>query len=121
MDEGAGACARVAEVQGALAEEAIRDESDSIGDAAVDFNVGDEALALSGGVVDAEFAQTEHREAHPEDLPGAKVAVGLRGEVKVFGERFHRSDWSNFLRGGPRVWLARFGGGGGFDHHGQGR
>src|SRR6266705_2001060 len=37
------------------------------------------------------------------------MPVGLRGEVKVFGERFHLSDWaSNFLRGGPRVWLAGF-------------
>ncbi len=89
VDESGGDFAPVAEFEGTLAEAAVGHERDGIGDAAVDLDVGDEPLALGDGVVNAEFAQAEHGEAHAKDLPGAQMAVGLCGEVEVFGKGFH--------------------------------
>src|SRR5882672_5701731 len=99
----------VAKFQSAFAETAVGDERDGVGDAPVDFNVGNDALALGDRIVDAEFAQAEHREAHAEDLAGAKVAVGDRGELEIFSESLHGSkSSSSFLRGGPGMRLAGF-------------
>jgi hypothetical protein len=85
VNEGGGHFSPVAEFQGALAEPAICDERDGVGDAPVDLDVRDDAFALGDGVVDAEFAQAQHRETYAQDLPGTEMAVGHRGEVEVFG------------------------------------
>src|SRR6266404_2301643 len=109
IDESGGDFAPVAKFQSALAETAVGDERDGVGDAPVDFNVRNDALALGDRIVDAEFAQAEHREAHAEDLAGAKVAVGDRGELEIFSESLHGSkSSSSFLRGGPGMRLAGF-------------
>ena len=85
VDEGRGDFAPVAKFQGALAEAAVRDQRDGIGDAAVDLDVGDDAFAFGDGVVNAEFAQSEHGQAHAQDLAGAQVTVGDGRKVEVFG------------------------------------
>jgi len=95
IDESGSDFAPVAEFQGALAETAVGDQRDSIGDAAVDFNVRNDAFAFGDGIFDAEFAQAEHGEAHAEDLAGAEVAVGDGGEIEVFGEGLHFEMISN--------------------------
>jgi hypothetical protein len=88
ITESGGDLAPVAKFQGALAEAAVGDQSDSVGDAAVNLDEGDDAFALGDGV-EAEFADAEHGKAHAEDLPGADMAVGDGGEFEVFGEAFH--------------------------------
>ena len=87
--EGSGDLAPVAEFQGALAESAIRDEGDGIGDATIDLHEGDEAFAVGNGIVDAKFFQAEHGQANAEDLASADVTVGDGGEVEVLSEGFH--------------------------------
>ena len=75
----------VAELQGAFAQPASCDHSDRVGGAAVDFDEGDEALAvLALRVFNAQPFQAEHSQPHPEHLPGTDVAVGLFGVAKVF-------------------------------------
>ena len=91
IDEGGGHLAEVAEFQGALADAAAGDYADGVGGAAVDFDEGDEALAVgvevavgegSGArVVDAQLTEGEHGHADAEDLAGAEMAVGYFGVV----------------------------------------
>jgi len=90
--EGGGDFAPVAEFQGALAETAIGDERDGVGDAAVDFGKGDDAFAFGDGIGDAEFAKAVEGETNTEDLAGTEMAVGDGGEFEIFGEGFH-GDW----------------------------
>ena len=109
VHEGGGDLAPVAKFQGALAEAAVGDQRDGIGDATVDLHVSNQAFALGDGVVDAEFAEAEHGQAHAQDLAGAEVSVGGGGQFEVFSEGFHRSKCgSSFFRGRPRVRPARF-------------
>ena len=84
VDESGGDFAPIAEFQRALAKSAVGDKRDGVSDAAVDLYVRDNALALGDGIVDAEFAQPEHRQAHAENLSGAEVAVGHRGQLEIF-------------------------------------
>src|SRR5215472_5927516 len=92
VDKRCGHFSPVAEFKGALAEPASRDHAYGVGRAAVDFDEGDETLAVFAvRVVDAEFLQTQHREAHAQDLAGTEVTVGLFGVAKVFVEGFHKS------------------------------
>ena len=68
---------------------------DGVGGAAVDLDEGDEALAVfSVRIVDAEFLQAEHGEAHAQDLAGTEVSVGLFGVAKIFVEGFHGKAFS---------------------------
>ena len=56
VDEGGGHLSPVAKFQGALAEAASGDDGDGVGGAAVDFDEGDQALAVfTARVFDAEF------------------------------------------------------------------
>ena len=55
----------VAEFERAFAEAASRNDGDSVGGAAIDFDKSDEALSiLSPWIVNAEFLQTEHGETN---------------------------------------------------------
>jgi len=95
VDEGGGHFAPVAEFDGALAEAAAGDDGDSVGGAAIDFDEGDEALAVfrvdeTLGVVDAEALATQHRESDAEDLTGAEVAVGDFGLMEESVEGLHK-------------------------------
>ena len=90
--ESGGDFAPVSEFEGALAEAAIGNESDGVGDAAIDFGEGDDAFAFGDGIGDAEFAKAVEGQADAEDLSSAEMAVGDGGEFEIFGERFH-GDW----------------------------
>ncbi len=77
IDEGCGHLAPVAKFDGALAEAAAGDDGDGVGGAAVDLDIGDEALAVDAlWVVDAEAFAAEHSHAYAKDLASAQVAVG---------------------------------------------
>ena len=84
-----GDFAPVAEFQRALAQPTMGHNRHGIGDAAVDLNVGDQPLAFGDGIVDSEFPQAEHRQAHAENLPGAGVAMRLCGKFEILGKTFH--------------------------------
>ncbi len=92
VDESGGDFAPVAEFQGALAEAAVGDERDGIGDAAINFNVRNDALALGDGIVDAKFAHAKHGQAHAEDLAGAQMPVSDGRKLQIFGQGFHFID-----------------------------
>src|SRR5438552_172043 len=64
-------------------------ERKRIGNAAIDLNVGNEAFALGDGIVDAAFAQSEHRQAHAEHLSRTKMTMRPGREFQIFAERFH--------------------------------
>jgi len=102
VDEGGGHLAEVAKLEGAFADAAAGDDADGVGGAAVDFDEGDEALAIGvevsvgegagAGVVDAELAEGEHGHADAEDLAGAEMSVGYFGVVEEVVElRGHTS------------------------------
>ena len=93
IDEGGGYFSPVEKFESALAEAAIGDEGDGVRHAAVDFDIGDDALAFADGIFDAEFAKAEHGEADAEDLSGADVAVGDGGVFEVLVEGFHFGAW----------------------------
>jgi len=92
VDEGGGHFAEVAMLEGPLAETAAGDYRDCIRGTAVDFDEGDEALAVGvegavremagAGIVDAETREGEHGHADAEDLAGAEMAVGDFGFVE---------------------------------------
>ena len=92
VDEGGGHLAEVAELEGALADAAAGNDADCVGGAAVDFDEGDEALAVGvegavgqvagAGVLDTEGGEREHGHADTENLAGAKMAVGEFGVVE---------------------------------------
>lgn len=107
VDEGGGHLSPVAELQGSLAQAAAGDDGDGVGGTAVDFDEGDEALAVGGaGLGDAETPATEHGEPHAEDLSGAEVAVGELGLMKEIVEGLHRRDDTRKKAAMPqgRVW-----------------
>jgi len=93
IDESGGHFSPVQKFESSLAEAAIGDESDGVRHAAIDFDVSDDALLFADGVFDAELAETEHGEAHAEDLSGADVAVGDGGVFEVLVEGFHFGCW----------------------------
>jgi hypothetical protein len=79
----------IQEFEGAFSEAAAGDDADGVGGAAVDFDEGDEALAVGAeGVAEAEEGESVDGHADAEDLSGAEVAVGGAGEFFVFGEGF---------------------------------
>ena len=92
VDEGSGHLAEVAMLEGTLAEAAACDYGDGVRCTAIDFDEGDEALAVGvegavgemagAGVVDAEAGEGEHGHADAEDLAGAEMAVGDFGFVE---------------------------------------
>jgi hypothetical protein len=92
VDERGGHLAEVAMLEGSLAETAAGDYRDCIRCAAVDFDEGDQALAIGAegavgemagaGVVDTETGEGEHGHADAEDLAGAEMAVGDFGFVE---------------------------------------
>jgi len=110
VDESGGDfCPQSRNFRARFAEAAVGDERDGVGNAPVDLHVGNNALAIGDGIVDAEFLQAEHGQAHAEDLARAEVPVGDGGEIEVFSESLHRSkSSSSFLRGGPGMRLASF-------------
>jgi hypothetical protein len=89
IDEGGGDFAPVAKFQGALAKAAIGYHCDGVGYAAIDFDVGDQALAIGDGIIDTEFAQAQHGQADAEDLASTEVAVRYRGQVEILIKRLH--------------------------------
>lgn len=92
VDEGGGHLAEVAELEGSLADTAAGDDSYCVCCAAVDFDEGDQALAVGvegavgemagAGVVEVEAGEGEHGHADAEDLAGAEMAVSLFGVVE---------------------------------------
>ena len=92
VDEGGGHLAEVAELEGTLAHAAGGDDGDGVGGAAIDFDDGDEALAVGvegavgemagARVVNVEPVKGEHGHADAEDLAGAEMAVGDFGFVE---------------------------------------
>ncbi len=92
-----GDFAPVAELQRALAEAAVGDEGYCVGDAAVDFDVGDDAFAFGDGV-EAELANAQHGQAHTQHLTRAEVAVGDGGEFEIFGQGLHKIHCSSGLQ-----------------------
>jgi hypothetical protein len=113
VDEGGGHLAKVAMLEGSLAETAAGDDRNGICSTAVDFDEGDEALAIGvegavgemagAGVVDAETRESEHGHADAEDLAGAEMAVGDFGFVEEGVEGGGHDDW--MLRDGLwNVW-----------------
>jgi len=92
VDEGGGHLAPVAKFEGALAEAAGGDDGDGVGGAAIDFDDGDEALAVGvegavgemagARVVNVEPVKGEHGHADAEDLAGAEMAVSGFGFVE---------------------------------------
>lgn len=90
VDESGGHFAPVAELESALAEAASGNDADGVCGAAVDFDKGDEALAVfASGLVDAEAGAAEEGHADAEDLSGAEVAVCDFGFVEEHVEGFH--------------------------------
>ena len=92
IDEGRGHLSPVAEFQGALSEAASGHHGDGVGGAAVDFDEGDEALAvffITARVLDAQLFEAQHGQAHAQDLPRAEMAVGSFGFAKVVVEGEH--------------------------------
>ena len=71
INKGGGHFAPVAKLECALAQAAARDQSDGVGGAAVDFDVGNETLAIGSlrTALEAQAAKPEQRHAHTENLP----------------------------------------------------
>jgi hypothetical protein len=113
VDEGGGHLAEVAELEGAFADAAAGDHGDGVGGAAVDFDIGDEALAVKvegtvgenagTGIVDAETRESEHGHADAEDLASAEMPVGEFGFVKESVKRGGHDDW--MLRAWCGMWV----------------
>src|SRR5205807_6611188 len=79
-----------AEFQRALAQAATGDDPDCVRGAAIDFDEGDETLAIfSPWIIDAQLLQTEHCEPHAQHLSGTEMAVSLFRVAKIFIEGFH--------------------------------
>ena len=72
IHEGGGNFAPVAKFQGALAEPAIGDQRDGVGDAAVDFDIGDDAFAFGDGIFDAQFARPSMARRTPRTCPAQR-------------------------------------------------
>ena len=92
IDERRGNFSPIAKLQCPLAQAASSDDRNCIGGATVDFHESDKAFAIfAARIVDAEFLQTQHRQPHAEDLPGAKMSMRLFRITKVFVEGFHKA------------------------------
>ncbi len=90
INEGRGHLSPVAKFQGALSETASGDHGDGVGGAAVDFDERDQTLAIfSARVFDAQLLQSQHGQAHAENLAGAEMAVGEFGFAKIIVEGKH--------------------------------
>ena len=80
----------VAEFQGAFAQTAASDDGDGIGRAAVDFDKGEQTLAIFPvRVFNSKLVETEHRHANTEHLSGTQVSVSQFGVAQVFVEGLH--------------------------------
>ena len=91
VDKRGGHLAPVAKLERALAEAAAGDERDGVRGTAIDFNVGDEALAVGAvRIGNAEPAEAEQGHAHAEYLASAQVTVRDLGFAQKLVECFHR-------------------------------
>jgi hypothetical protein len=82
----------VPKLQGTFAQATTGDYGNGIGGTPVDFDEGDEALAIffiAARVIYTELRQAKHCEPHTEDLPGAEMSMGLLGVNEIFIEGFH--------------------------------
>jgi hypothetical protein len=107
VEEGGGHLAPVADLEGALAEAAAGDHSNSVGGAAINLYKGDEAFAVfwrvdAAWVFYAETLEGEQCHADTEDLAGAKVAVG---DLCVFEESFELKGGEWKLGGGHGLMI----------------
>jgi len=96
VDEGGGHLAPVAELYSAFAQAAAGDDGNSVGGAAVDFNKGDQTLAVfwidqAFGVVNAEALTAQHGQPDTKDLTGAEMAMGDFRFVEEGVEGLHKS------------------------------
>src|SRR5579862_8018313 len=92
IDESCGHFAPVTKLESALPEAAAGDHPDGVGGAAVDLNESNEALSvLAMRVIDLQFLQAQHGQAHSEDLSRAQVSVSEFCVAQVFVEGFHRN------------------------------
>jgi hypothetical protein len=89
ITESSGDFAPVTKFQSALAEPRVGDQRDSVGDAAIDLDVGNDALAVGDGIINSQFPQPQHGQADAKDLSGAKVSMGEGSEFEVFGKCLH--------------------------------
>ena len=89
--EGRRHFSEIAKLEGALAEAASGDDGDGVGGAAVDLDERHQALAVcAGGIVQLQQTQSAQGHAQAQNLAGAHVAVGPRGERLILGERVQR-------------------------------
>ena len=90
VNEGGCHLSPIAILERALSEPASRDHADGVRGAAVDLDVGDEALAVSAErVINGEGFESKEGHADAEDLSGAHVTVDGFGLMKKSIQRFH--------------------------------
>jgi hypothetical protein len=89
IDERRGDLSPIAKLQRALAQPASGDQRHGIGRAAVDLHKSHQPFALLHRIVDAEPLQSQHGQAHAQNLPGAHVSVRPLGFLEIFFERLH--------------------------------
>jgi hypothetical protein len=80
--------APVAKLERALAQPASGDDANGIGSATIDFDEGDQALAItSPWLLQAEAAAPEHCQTDTQNLPSAEMSVGNPGFLEKIIER----------------------------------
>src|SRR5579864_1682028 len=90
INKGSGNLAPVAKLESALAQAAAGHDHHGVRGATVDFNKGDDALAvLALGIFQTKFFQAEHGHADAENLSGTEMAVRCGGIIKIFLQRLH--------------------------------
>jgi hypothetical protein len=90
INEGGCHLAPVAKFEGALSQTAASDNADGVGGATVDFDEGDETLAVAAArLLYAETLAAQHGHADAENLAGTEVAVSSFGHRQEFVKGFH--------------------------------
>src|SRR6185503_16799316 len=82
--------APIAKLESTLAQPAAGNHHHGICGATVDFNKGDDALAVFAlWVFQAKFLQAKHGHANTKDLSGTKMTVRYGGVIQISLERLH--------------------------------
>ena len=90
IDKGCCHLAPVAKFECALAQPATGDDADGIGGAAVDFDEGDQSLAVPPArVLDAQAGTSQHCQANAQDLTRAEMSMGDFGFFEKIFESWH--------------------------------
>jgi hypothetical protein len=103
IDEGGRHFAPIAEFECSLAQTATCDHTDRVRGAAINLNIGHEALAVCASwVVDVEQLETKQGHAHAKDLTGAHVPMRGFSFHLQFVEAFHQDSFDSKL---PKGYL----------------